>query len=74
MFTPGSVFIAPEYPLEDDFDPTGAGDSFAGGFKGHLARTGDLSDASLRRAVIYGSAMGSFALEKFSIERLLTVD
>ncbi|MNC93885.1 pfkB family carbohydrate kinase [compost metagenome] len=55
------------------FDPTGAGDSFAGGFMGYLAKSGDLGDASLRRAVIYGSAMGSFAVEKFSIERLLDV-
>jgi sugar/nucleoside kinase (ribokinase family) len=56
------------------FDPTGAGDSFAGGFMGYLARTGDMSEEGLRRAVVYGSAMGSFAVEKFSIERLLTVD
>ena len=74
MFTAGSVFFAPAYPLEDVFDPTGAGDSFAGGFMGYLARSGDLSDASLRRAVVYGSAMGSFAVERFSIERLLEVD
>src|SRR5688500_739166 len=71
MFTRDTVFFAPAYPLEDVFDPTGAGDSFAGGFMGYLARTGDLSEANLRRAVIYGSAMGSFAVEKFSIERLL---
>jgi sugar/nucleoside kinase (ribokinase family) len=56
------------------FDPTGAGDSFAGGFMGYLARSGDLTESNLRRAVIYGSAMGSFAVEKFSIERLLEVD
>jgi sugar/nucleoside kinase (ribokinase family) len=55
------------------FDPTGAGDSFAGGFIGYLAKTGDLSEANMRRAVIYGSVMGSFAVEKFSIERLMTV-
>jgi sugar/nucleoside kinase (ribokinase family) len=55
-------------------DWTGAGDAFAGGFMGYLARTNDLSEANLRRAVIYGSAMGSFAVEKFSIERLLEVD
>ena len=64
------MFFAPAYPLENVFDPTGAGDSFAGGFIGYLARTGDLSEANMRRAVIYGSAMGSFAVEKFSIERL----
>ena len=73
MFTRDTVFFAPAYPLEDVFDPTGAGDSFAGGFMGYLARTGDLSEANLRRAVIFGSAMGSFAVEKFSIERLLEI-
>ncbi len=73
MFTRDTVFFAPAYPLEDVFDPTGAGDSFAGGFMGYLARTGDLSEGNLRRAVIYGSAMGSFAVEKFSIERLLEI-
>lgn len=73
MFNAESVFFAPAFPLESVFDPTGAGDSFAGGFIGYLARTGDLTDANLRRAVMYGSALGSFAVEKFSIERLLTV-
>jgi sugar/nucleoside kinase (ribokinase family) len=74
MFSGNTIFFAPAYPLEEVFDPTGAGDSFAGGFMGYIARSKDLSDASLRRAVIYGSAMGSFAVEKFSIERLLEVD
>ncbi len=74
MFTPTSVFFAPAYPLEEVFDPTGAGDSFAGGFMGYLAHTGDLAEANLRRAVIYGSAMGSFAVEKFSVDRLLEID
>jgi len=73
MFTGDTIFFAPAYPLESVFDPTGAGDSFAGGFIGYLAKTGDLSEASMRRAVIYGSAMGSFAVEKFSIERLLEI-
>ena len=73
MFTRQSVFFAPAYPLESVFDPTGAGDSFAGGFIGYLARTGDLSEENMRRAVIYGSAMGSFAVEKFSVERLLEI-
>ena len=73
MFTRESVFYAPAYPLESIFDPTGAGDSFAGGFIGYLARTGDLSEENMRRAVIYGSAMGSFAVEQFSIGRLLTL-
>jgi sugar/nucleoside kinase (ribokinase family) len=71
LFKEKSIFFAPAYPLEEVFDPTGAGDSFAGGFMGYLARTGDLSDANLRRAVVYGSAMGSFAVEKFSVQRLL---
>jgi sugar/nucleoside kinase (ribokinase family) len=73
MFTSDSIFFAPAYPLESVFDPTGAGDSFAGGFMGYLARTGDLSEANLRRAVVYGSAMGSFAVEKFSVQRLLEI-
>jgi sugar/nucleoside kinase (ribokinase family) len=73
MFTRHSIFFAPAYPLESVFDPTGAGDSFAGGFIGYLARTGDLSEENMRRAVVYGSAMGSFAVEKFSVERLLEI-
>ncbi|HWJ13809.1 MAG TPA: PfkB family carbohydrate kinase [Gemmatimonadaceae bacterium] len=73
MFTADTIFFAPAYPLESVFDPTGAGDSFAGGFMGYLARTGDLSEANLRRAVVYGSAMGSFAVEKFSVQRLLEI-
>jgi len=73
MFTESTVFFAPAYPLESVFDPTGAGDSFAGGFIGYLARSGELTEANLRRAVVYGSAMGSFAVEKFSIDRLLEI-
>lgn len=73
LFKQKSIFFAPAFPLEEVFDPTGAGDSFAGGFMGYLARTGDLSDANLRRAVVYGSAMGSFAVEKFSVQRLLEI-
>jgi sugar/nucleoside kinase (ribokinase family) len=69
LFTPHSVFFAPGYPLEDVFDPTGAGDAFAGGFMGHLAQCGRVDDGDLRRAVIYGSVLGSFAVERFSIER-----
>src|SRR5436853_1516673 len=74
MFTESSIFFAPAFPLENVFDPTGAGDSFAGGFMGYLARTGDVSEANLRRAVVYGSAMGSFAVEKFSVDRLLEIN
>lgn len=73
MFNSESVFFAPAYPLENVFDPTGAGDSFAGGFIGYLARTGDLSEANMRRGMMYGSAMGSFAVEKFSTERLMNL-
>ena len=73
MFTGSTVFFAPAYPLEDVFDPTGAGDSFAGGFIGYLARAGQLDEAHLRRAVVYGSTMGSFAVERFSIQRLLEI-
>jgi len=73
MFGRESMFYVPAYPLESVFDPTGAGDAFAGGFMGYLARTGDLSEANLRRAVVVGSAMGSFAVERFSNERLLAL-
>ena len=73
MFTANSIFFAPAFPLESVFDPTGAGDAFAGGFIGYLASTNDLSEANMRRAVIFGSVMGSYAVEKFSIERLMTV-
>ena len=73
MFTANSIFFAPAFPLESVFDPTGAGDSFAGGFIGYIAKTGDLSEGNMRRAVVHGSVMGSFAVEKFSIERLMSV-
>ncbi len=63
----GRSFFCPAYPLEEVFDPTGAGDAFAGGFLGYLARTGDLSSASLRRAMVYGAAMGSFAVTSFGV-------
>ena len=63
------IFYVPAFPLDDVFDPTGAGDSFAGGFMAHLARTDDVSDANLRLAMVYGSAMGSFAVERFSVGR-----
>jgi sugar/nucleoside kinase (ribokinase family) len=64
------VFCVPAFPLEEPHDPTGAGDSFAGGFMGCLADCGGKSDASLRRAIVYGSVMGSFAVEKFGLDRL----
>ena len=64
------VFCVPAFPLEEPHDPTGAGDSFAGGFMGYLAGTKDLSDATLRRAMVYGSVMGSFTVERFGLDRL----
>ena len=64
------VFCVPAFPLEEPHDPTGAGDSFAGGFMGYLAGIKDKSDASLRRAMVYGSVLGSFAVEKFGLDRL----
>ena len=63
------VFCVPAFPLEEPHDPTGAGDSFAGGFMGYLASVGNKTDASLRRAMVYGSVMGSFTVEKFGLER-----
>lgn len=71
LFSPESIFTVPAYLLDEVRDPTGAGDTFAGGFMGHLARTGELSDANLRRAAVYGSVMGSFAVEDFGLGRLL---
>jgi sugar/nucleoside kinase (ribokinase family) len=70
MITKDSFFWAPAYPLEFIYDPTGAGDAFAGGFMGYLAKTDDLSQDNLRRAMIFGSSMASFCVEKFSLERL----
>jgi sugar/nucleoside kinase (ribokinase family) len=67
------VFCVPAFPLEEPHDPTGAGDSFAGGFMGYLASVGHKSDTSLRRAMVYGSVMGSFCVEKFGLERLRTL-
>ena len=74
MFHGRHVFFAPAFPLEEVFDPTGAGDAFAGGFMGYLARAGKIDQEHLRRAVVYGSAMGSFAVEKFSIQRLVELE
>ena len=73
LFRENKVFFAPALPLEDVFDPTGAGDSFAGGFIGYMAATDDISFENMRRAIIYGSAMASFTVEKFGTERLLSV-
>ena len=70
LFHKDQIFSAPALPLEEVFDPTGAGDSFAGGFIGYLAKTGDVSFDNLKRAIIYGSAMASFCVEKFGPNRL----
>ncbi len=69
-FSHDSVFAVPAYPLEQVFDPTGAGDTFAGGFIGALARAGDKSAKSVRKAIVYGSVLASFVVEDFSLDRL----
>jgi len=71
LFSDDEIFFAPALPLEEVFDPTGAGDTFAGGFIGHLAQTQDRSFDNMKRAVIYGSAMASYCVEKFGPERLI---
>jgi sugar/nucleoside kinase (ribokinase family) len=73
QFAANSVFAVPAFPLEEVFDPTGAGDSFAGGFMGELARSGDTSEAGLRRAIVYGSVVASFVVEDFGLNRLRAV-
>lgn len=71
LFQDDSIFFAPGYPLEEIRDPTGAGDTFAGGFMGYLSRAGEASLPNLRRALVYGSVMASFAVEDFGLARLL---
>lgn len=73
LFNQEQVFFAPALPLEDVFDPTGAGDTFAGGFIGYLAKTNDISFENMKRAIIYGSAMASFCVEKFGTERIVNL-
>lgn len=73
LFNNEEIFFAPALPLEEVFDPTGAGDTFAGGFIGYLAKTGDISFNNMKRAIIHGSAMASFCVEKFGTERLKDV-
>ena len=70
VFTEHSIFSAPAYPLEEVFDPTGAGDTFAGGFMGYLAATNNLTDETIRKATVFGSVMASFTVEDFSLDRL----
>ena len=74
LFHGDEVFFAPALPLEDVFDPTGAGDTFAGGFIGHLAKSGDISFENMKRGIIVGSAMASFCVEKFGATRLKEIN
>lgn len=70
LITESTIFSAPAYPMEDIYDPTGAGDTFAGGFIGWLEKSDDISDENLKKAVVYGSAMASFCVEKFGVDGL----
>ena len=74
LFTDKMFFMVPAYPLENIIDPTGAGDSFAGGFLGYIDNTGDLSDENLKKALVFGNIMASFAVESFSIDKLISID
>ncbi len=73
MFNQHSVFSAPAYPLEDVYDPTGAGDTFAGGFMGYLSTVEEINDASIRQAIVFGSTLASFNVEDFSLGRMKTL-
>ena len=73
QFSDSSIFATPAYPLEEVFDPTGAGDSFAGGFLGQLARSGDTGQGGTRRGIVYGSVVASFTVEDFGVKRLTNV-
>ncbi len=73
LFLQDSIFFVPGYPLEEVFDPTGAGDAFAGGFLGYLAQAPDQDEEELRRAMVYGSVLGSFSVEDFSVDRFRTL-
>ena len=74
QFSADAMFAVPAYPLEEVVDPTGAGDTFAGGFMGFLARHGRVTEPILRTAVVYGSVLASFVVERFSLERLVDAD
>lgn len=74
VFTEHSIFSAPAYPLEEVFDPTGAGDTFAGGFMGYLAATNNLTEETIRKATVFGSVMASFTVESFSLNRLRNLE
>jgi sugar/nucleoside kinase (ribokinase family) len=73
QFSSGAMFAVPAYPLEEVIDPSGAGDTFAGGFMGFLARHGRVTEPILRTAVVYGSVLASFVVERFSLDRLVTL-
>lgn len=73
LFQGDQMFYCPALPLEEVFDPTGAGDTFVGGFIGYLAKTDDISFENMRRAIVYGSAMASYCVEKFGTDRLLEI-
>lgn len=73
LFFEDEIFYAPALPLKEVFDPTGAGDTFAGGFAGYLAKTGDYSFENIKKAIIYGSALASFSVEKFGTERMINL-
>ena len=74
LFFEDEIFYAPALPLKEVFDPTGAGDTFAGGFAGYLAKTEDYSFDNLKKAIIYGSALASFSVEKFGTERMINLE
>ncbi|MBI5676022.1 MAG: sugar kinase [Nitrospirae bacterium] len=74
MFQKGKIFSAPAYPLESVFDPTGAGDSFAGGFMGYLTSTMNFEESNIRKAIIFGSVMASYNVESFSLDRIKALD
>ncbi len=74
MFKDKKIFTAPAYPLESVFDPTGAGDCFAGGFMGYLANTMNFEESNIRKAIIFGSVMASYNVEAFSLEKIKSLD
>lgn len=74
LFSEDGIFLLPAFPVSEVIDPTGAGDTFAGGMVGHLAATGDISRASIRTAMAYGSVLASFGVESFSLDRLAELD
>ena len=74
LFTKNDYFVAPSFPLEEVHDPTGAGDTFAGGVIGYLAATDNICDSNFRKAVVYGSVLASYAVEEFSLQRLMSLE